>query len=330
MSQITTTVSASQDGAIEQAVEKLMLGDVVAVPTETVYGLAADALNEKAVQKIYSIKGRPSFNPLICHVGGTDMAADYIEVSAPAKKLMNKFWPGPLTIVSTRVPDCKVADTVSAGLTTLAVRCPDNKATRAIIAALGRPIAAPSANISGKLSPTTAESVAGSLSGEISLIIDGGHTQVGIESTIVGVKGDKITLLRPGTVSVDDIRDCVSLPVLNREETVVTAPGQINSHYAPNAEILLNCDKPNGQILIGFADIEGDKDLNLSSSGDLAEAAHNLFEFIRRADGLASGKAGAVISVAPIPNHGIGIAINDRLARAAAPRRIQETQVSND
>lgn len=327
MSQNTTTVSASQDGAIEQAVEKLMLGHVVAVPTETVYGLAADALNENAVRKIYSIKGRPNFNPLICHVGGSDMAADYIEVSAPAKKLMDKFWPGPLTIVSARLPDCKVADTVSAGLMTLAVRCPDNKTTRAIIAALGRPIAAPSANISGKISPTTAEGVAGSLSGKIPLIIDGGRARVGIESTIIGVEGEKITLLRPGTVSVDDISDCISLPVLDRDRAVITAPGQINSHYAPNAEILLNCEHPNGHVFIGFADIEDDRSLNLSPSGDLAEAAHNLFEFMRKADELVSNAAGSTISVAPVPNNGIGIAINDRLARAAAPRPNEETQV---
>lgn len=319
-------VSASQDGAIDRAVEKLMLDDVVAVPTETVYGLAADAHSEKAVQKIYEIKGRPSYNPLICHVSGPEMAARYIAVSAPAKKLMDMFWPGPLTIVSARKPGCEITESVSAGLVTLAVRCPDNKITQAILTALDRAIAAPSANISGRLSPTTAESVNRSLSGKIPLIIDDGQTAVGIESTIIAVDGDQITLLRPGTVSVDEISDCASLPVHDRDTTIITAPGQINSHYAPNAKVILNCDQPNDHAFIGFGGIEGNKDLNLSPDGDLAEAAHNLFEFLRKADAMGND----TIAVATIPKKGIGIAINDRLARAAAPRRGQDRQVTND
>ena len=326
MQKKTSMVSASQDGAIARAVEKLMIGDVVAVPTETVYGLAADAINEKAVQKIYDIKDRPSYNPLICHVSGPAMATRYIMVSATAKKLMDMFWPGPLTIVSARRPACKIADTVSAGLTTLAVRCPDNKTTRAIIGTLDRPIAAPSANISGKLSSTTADGVYKSLSGKIPLIIDDGQAHVGVESTIVAVDEDQITLLRPGTVSADEISDCTSRPVHDRDTSVITAPGQTNSHYAPNAKLLLNCDQPNGHVFIGYAGIERDKDLNLSPEGDLAEAAYNLFEFLRKADDLTSD----TIAVAPIPNKGIGIAINDRLARAAAPRHNKEMQVTDD
>lgn len=322
----TTMVSASQDGAIALAVEKLMQGGVVAVPTETVYGLAADALSENAVQKIYTIKGRPSFNPLICHVSSPEMAANYINVSASAKKLMDNFWPGPLTIVSARLPNCDVADAVSAGLATLAVRCPDNPTTRAVITALGRPIAAPSANISGKLSPTTAESVMEYLSGKIPLVIDGGQAKIGVESTIIAVDNNKITLLRPGTVSVDDISNCVGQPVHDHDKSVITAPGQLGSHYAPNANVILNCTQPGGDVFVGFGHIEGDRDLNLSPTANLAEAAHNLFEFLRKADGRSKGS----IAVAPIPNKGIGIAINDRLERAAASRGKEKTQVSGD
>ena len=322
----TSIVSATQDGAIALAVEKLLLGEVIGLPTETVYGLAADAQSEMAVEKIYKIKGRPSFNPLICHVSSREMADRYVEVSATAKNLMDIFWPGPLTIVSAKKPGYKIANAVSASLNTLAVRCPENKATRAIIAALGRPIAAPSANLSGKLSPTTAESVYNSLSGKISLVIDDGQTSVGIESTIVAVDGNEITLLRPGSVSAEEICDAVSLPVHDRDTSVITAPGQISSHYAPNAGILLNCDQPKGHVMIGFANTEGDKDLNLSPTGDLKEAAHNLFEYLR----LADARTDDVIAIAPIPNTGVGIAINDRLKRAAAPRANDNQEVAND
>lgn len=316
MLQKTSLVSASQDGAIELAVEKLLLGNVIGIPTETVYGLAADACNEKAVESIYRIKGRPSFNPLICHVNDFEMAARYIEVSIAAKELMTAFWPGPLTIVAPAIPNSKIAPAVSAGLDTLAVRCPNNETTRAVIQSLGHPIAAPSANPSGKLSPTTADSVLSSLSGKIPLIIDGGQTDVGIESTIVAVDDQKITLLRPGSISADEISDCTGLLIHDRDTALITAPGQLKSHYAPNSTVLLNCSQPNSSTFIGFADIEVERDLNLSPSGDLAEAAHNLFEFLRKADARSNG----TIAVAPIPNKGIGVAVNDRLQRAAAPR----------
>jgi len=316
MPQKTSTVSASQDGAIELAVEKLLLGNVIGVPTETVYGLAADACNKKAVASIYKIKSRPSFNPLICHVNDFEMATKYIEVSPTAQKLMSAFWPGPLTIVSAAKPNSSIAPAISAGLNTLAVRCPNNEATRAIIKLLGRPVAAPSANPSGKLSPTTANSVFASLDGKIPLIIDGGQTDIGIESTIVAVEDKKITLLRPGSISADEISDCTGLSVYDRDTTLVTAPGQLKSHYAPNSKVILNCRQPNCSTYVGFSDLEVERDLNLSPSGDLAEAAHNLFEFLREADTRSNG----TIAIAPIPNNGIGIAINDRLQRAAAPR----------
>lgn len=314
----TAIISAAQDGAIAQAVEHLMQGHPVAVPTETVYGLAADACNDEAVAAIYAAKGRPSFNPLISHVSSPEMAAAFVEIPAAAKGLMQAFWPGPLTLVLPKRADCSVSPAVSAGLDTLAVRCPANAVTRAIIDRLGKPIAAPSANPSGKLSPTTAEAVRAGLDGKIPLIIDDGQTGVGIESTIVGIAGNKITLLRPGSITADEIADAAGAPVLDRDSSTITAPGQLASHYAPKAPLRLGATAADGAFLLGFGAIDGN--LNLSAKGDLAEAAHNLFDYLRRADEHASGG----IAVAPIPNEGIGIAINDRLKRAAAPRDAAE------
>lgn len=314
MTATATLVSASQDGAIDLAVEKLLTGDVVAVPTETVYGLAADATNDDAVAKIYAVKGRPSFNPLICHVSDASMANRYVHLSSAAKKLMARHWPGPLTIVSNRKADATISTTVTAGLETLAIRCPDNPITQGIIKKLNRPIAAPSANPSGQLSPTNARSVLLSLGPQIPLIIDDGPTRVGIESTIVSVDGDTLTLLRPGTVTVDELSTSTGLQVLDRQNNKITAPGQLSSHYAPNARLLLNRKSSDAGLFIGFGKVDGD--FNLSSSGDLHEAARNLFEVLRRAD-----ETGApTITIAPVPNKGVGIAINDRLKRAAAPR----------
>ncbi|NVJ98301.1 MAG: threonylcarbamoyl-AMP synthase [Alphaproteobacteria bacterium] len=310
----TQVISEQQNGAVSAAVQQLSAGNLVAVPTETVYGLAADATESSAVQQIYAVKGRPSFNPLISHVADASMAKQYVKISPLAAKLMKIFWPGPLTIVLTALEDSGIAPEVSAGLDTLAVRCPAKETTRAIIAKLGRPIAAPSANPSGKLSPTTADDVLAGLRGKIPLIIDGGDTPVGIESTIIGVRDDKLYLLRPGTITSDDIADATGQPVLDRDETEISAPGQLLSHYAPNASVRLNATrKQQGEILIGFGDIAGD--LNLSASGDLSESAHNLFKILRKADSKSER-----IAVAPIPDRGIGIAINDRLRRAAAPR----------
>ena len=314
MTATATLVSASQDGAIDLAVEKLLNGAVVAVPTETVYGLAADATNDDAVAKIYAVKERPSFNPLICHVGDVSMAERYIRVSSAAEKLMSQYWPGPLTIVSGRKPDAPISHTVTAGLDTLAIRCPDSSVTREIIKRLGRPIAAPSANPSGQLSPTRAQSVMTSLGHKIPLVIDDGPTRVGIESTIVSVEGDILTLLRPGTVTVDELSATTGLQVLDRQNNEITAPGQLSSHYAPNARVLLNGSPVDADIFIGFGEIDGD--FNLSPSGDTREAAKNLFEILRQADQI--GKP--TIAVAAIPNEGVGIAVNDRLKRAAAPR----------
>jgi len=311
----TQVLLSQEDGAIEEAVERLIAGELVAVPTETVYGLAANALNETSVAKIFAVKGRPSHNPLICHVADIAMAERYVHVSEPAKILMQHYWPGPLTVVLPKRDDCQIADAASAGLKTLAVRSPDNAATLRLIAALDRAIAAPSANPSGKLSPTCAADVLAGLGGKIPLILDGGSTSIGIESTIISVTGTHITLLRPGTILADDISETSGLPVFDRDNETITAPGQLTSHYAPNTTIRLNATaSKDGEYHIGFGEIEGD--LSLSASGDLTEAAHNLFTVMRVAD----AKQATCIAVAPIPNKGIGFAINDRLLRAAAPR----------
>lgn len=312
MSISNALVSASQDGAIARAVEKLLAGELVAVPTETVYGLAADATNSVAVQKIYQTKGRPSFNPLICHVSSVAMAKELVELPQLAINLADKFWPGPLTIVCAIIENSAVAAEVTAGLDTLAVRCPANEITREIIEKLNRPIAAPSANPSGKLSPTRAQTVYSTMGDRVSMIIDDGPTQVGIESTIIFVEEDKITLLRPGTITPDAISAVSGVAVNDRNDNQITAPGQLASHYAPEAAVHLNQQPREGVTFIGFGKVGGD--FNLSPSGDLEEAAHNLFETLRQAD------RGLPIAVAPIPNEGIGIAINDRLNRAAAER----------
>lgn len=310
----TQVVSEAEKGAVTAAVSCLSKGQLVAIPTETVYGLAADATEHSAVQQIFEVKGRPSFNPLICHVAGPEMAKKFVEVDPISTSLMEKFWPGPLTLVLPAKKDSRIADPVSAGLNTLAVRCPDKEITRTIIDELGHPIAAPSANPSGKLSPTSADDVLAGLAGKIPLVIDAGPSREGIESTIVGIKDEKLYLLRPGTITAEDISEKTSLPVFDRDDNEITAPGQLLSHYAPNAPVRLNAaEKQAGEVLIGFGDIEGD--MTLSASGNLSEAAHNLFKTIRFAD-----KSGLTIAVAPIPNTGVGIAINDRLHRAAAPR----------
>ena len=307
---------------VEDAVASLDAGFPVAIPTETVYGLACDATNSESVKRVYSAKGRPSHNPLIIHVSDRDMAERYVRIPALADRLMQHFWPGPLTFVLPQTPDNGISPEVSAGLDTLAVRCPAHSAAREIIGAFNRPVAAPSANPSGKLSPVTAHDVDSGLGDRIPLIIDGGKTDVGIESTIISIEDDTLRLLRPGSITAEDITVLAGVPVLGRDNTKkITAPGQLASHYAPDAQLLINCDTPAGDVHIGFG--IGACAFNLSPQGSLAEAANNLFSTLRTADMQARG---GTISVAPIPNHSIGIAINDRLRRAAAPRPQKDTQ----
>ncbi len=302
-----TQIVAPDAAGMARAVALLAAGEVVALPTETVYGLAAVAANGAAVARIFAAKGRPSFNPLIVHVADAAQAATLVEVNATAAALMAAHWPGPLTLVLQLKPDAPVAGLVSAGLPTLAVRCPAHPVMQAAIAAVG-PLAAPSANASGKISATHARHVLASLRGRIPLIVDSGPSHAGVESTIIGVDGDRVTLLRPGAVAAaPDWRTATG--------NSITAPGQLASHYAPEQPVRLGAlTAAPHEFHIGFGAVRGD--LSLSPAGDTIEAAANLFEALHLAQ--ASGRA--AIAVAPVPMAGLGVAINDRLARAAAER----------
>lgn len=308
-----TAVLPADAAGIAAAADTLAAGQLVALPTETVYGLAADATNGEAVARIYAAKGRPSFNPLIVHVDGPAMAARLASIPPLAETLMDAFWPGPLTLVLPARPDSPAASLVQAGLPTIAIRCPHHPVAQAVIAKLGRPIAAPSANPSGRISPTKAEHVLAGLSGRIPLILDAGATEAGLESTIVAVEGDQMRLLRPGPVPAEAL--AAFAPVLAAAEGKIQAPGQMLSHYAPAQPVRLNATTPEAhEFFIGFKDLNGN--LNLSPQGNLIEAAARLFEALHIAE--ASGASG--IAVAPIPETGLGAALNDRLRRAAAPR----------
>lgn len=299
--------------AVEEAARLIRAGYPVAIPSETVYGLAADATNGEAVAAIYAAKGRPSFNPLIVHVSDSAMAEELATFSPLARRLAERFWPGPLTLVLPAHPQSPVAPLAMAGLPSVALRCPAHPAMQAVIAASGRPLAAPSANRSGAISPTTAAHVQASLGDRIPLIIDGGATPRGIESTIVAVDGERLRLLRPGPVTVEDVRDAIGLEVaLPGGSGSIEAPGQLMSHYCPDKPVRIDVSDPEPQeYLIGFGEMPCD--YNLSVTGDLTEAAANLFAALHVAD---AGDRHA-IAVAPVPHYGLGLAINDRLARAA-------------
>jgi L-threonylcarbamoyladenylate synthase len=300
------------DEAVTEAAALIRAGQCVAVPTETVYGLAADATNAESVARIYTAKGRPSFNPLIVHVADRAMAERLGQFDALAARIADLWWPGPLTIVVPRTVDCPVASLATAGLDTIALRMPAHPAMRTLIAAAGLPLAAPSANASGGVSPTKARHVLASLDGRIPLLIDGGTCTRGLESTIVRPMGDHIVLLRPGPVTGEDISTALNVPVSDDTSGTISAPGQLASHYAPGKPVLLNQTEPvEGAYMIGYG--PGPCDYCLSRRSDMTEAAARLF------DALHAGAASdcPMIAVAPIPNEGLGIAINDRLARAA-------------
>lgn len=315
-------IEQASAAAIEAAGQHIRGGRLVAFPTETVYGLGADATNAHAVAGIYAAKGRPSFNPLIVHVAGIAEAGRIAEMPLTARRLAERFWPGPLTLVLARRPESGIADLVTAGLDSVAVRVPDSVVAQALLRAAGRPIAAPSANLSGRLSPTLAEDVAGDLGDRVALILDGGPTRHGLESTIVAVAGEDVTLLRPGAVTAEAIEAVTGRPLTRSLDASdkPSSPGQLESHYAPHARIRLGAsDVRAGEALLAFGpnvpETRGPL-VNLSPSGDLVEAAANLFSGLRALD--ASGAA--TIAVMSIPAHGLGEAINDRLRRAAAPR----------
>jgi L-threonylcarbamoyladenylate synthase len=306
----------------------LKAGGLVAFPTETVYGLGADATNARAVARLYDAKGRPAFNPLIAHVTGTAAAKALARFDANAEKLAAAFWPGPLTLVLPKTPDCPVAELATAGLDSVAVRMPHHDVAQKILLAFGRPIVAPSANRSGHVSPTTAGHVLADLRGRIDLIVDGGATPVGVESTIVACLGEP-TLLRPGGVPREAIEKILDRPLAGAPVEPATAddaplaPGMLASHYAPRSPLRPDARRVEpGEALLAFGPShpEGAANatvmLNLSSRGDLIEAAANLFSHLRALDGANA----TAIAVMPIPHQGLGEAINDRLARAAAPR----------
>lgn len=294
----------------------------MAVPTETVYGLAADATNGAAVARIFEAKRRPRFNPLIAHVADRAMAERIAVFEPLAKKLADAFWPGPLTLVLPLRADAGIHPLVAAGLDTIAIRMPRGFAAQ-LIAAVGRPLAAPSANSSGRITATTAAHVADDLGARVPLVVDGGSTPVGLESTIVQVSGDAVELLRPGGVAASDIEALLGKPLLRGHTAGIAAPGMMASHYAPGAAMRLNVAEvqPDEALLAFGPDRAAGAEkaastLNLSPSGDLVEAAANLFAYMQDLD--RSGAA--TIAVEPIPATGLGEAINDRLARAAAPR----------
>lgn len=299
-----TRVLPFTDETIAEAARLILAGEPVAVATETVYGLAADATRPAAVARIYEAKGRPTFNPLIVHVPDLAAAEKLGEFSDEALRLAEQHWPGPLTLVIPLRPESRIASIVTAGLPTIGLRVPGHPAMQALLRATGRPLAAPSANASGSISPTRAEHVAKSLGGRIPLIVDAGATERGLESTIVAATGGPLRLLRPGPIEVD------------AEQATgdrIEAPGQLPTHYAPSKPVRLDVSTAvENEYLIGFGPIAGDA--NLSASGDLVEAASRLFHLLHQAD--ASDKPR--IAVAPVPDHGLGAAINDRLRRAAA------------
>ncbi|MBA3511470.1 L-threonylcarbamoyladenylate synthase [Sphingomonas sp.] len=301
-----TRVAPFSDDAIGEAAELVRSGEPVAIATETVYGLAADATNAAAVARIYEAKGRPRFNPLIVHVPDLGAAGRIGELGPEALELARQHWPGPLTLVVPLKADAGIASLVTAGLATIALRVPSHRAMQALLRATGRPLAAPSANASGSISPTRAEHVLQSLDGKIELIVDDGPCGRGIESTIVAATGGALRLLRPGPILVD-------APAGFGE--AIESPGQLQSHYAPSKPLRLEViEAASDEYLIGFGPVAGDS--SLSRSGDSVEAAARLFDLLHFADMSPKPR----IAVAPVPGEGLGIAINDRLRRAAGRR----------
>jgi len=319
--ELATRLLSADRAAIVAAARVLGEGGLVAFPTETVYGLGADATNGAAVARLYAAKGRPRFNPLIAHVADLDAALSLARFSEDAKRLAAAFWPGPLTLVLPKADGCAVSELATAGLDSIAVRVPDHPVARDLLEAFGKPVVAPSANRSGHVSPTAASHVHADLGGRIDLIIDGGATSVGVESTIVSCLAVP-TLLRPGGLPRDAIERVLGHALAVAEpstDEAPLAPGMLASHYAPKTPLRLNArDVRDGEALLAFGTNIPDaaRVLNLSPTGDLVEAAANLFSHLRALD--AYGARG--IAVMPIPNDDLGEAINDRLARAAAPR----------
>jgi L-threonylcarbamoyladenylate synthase len=325
---LTTQILAANEASVATAARCLANGGLVAFPTETVYGLGADATNPAAIARLYQAKGRPAFNPLIAHVGDLRDARRIARFDATATLLAEALWPGPLTLVLPKTENCAVADLATAGLNTIAVRVPVHPVARAILRAFGGPVVAPSANLSGHVSPTTAAHVQSDLAGRIDLIVDGGAVEVGVESTIVGCF-DVPVLLRPGGLPRGEIERVLGRTLLQPPADPVSnsgqplAPGMLASHYAPRTQVRLDADRVEaGEVLLAFGpDLLPGGDaaiavMNLSVRDDLTEAAANLFGYLRALD----AKGARAIAVMPVPHHGLGEAINDRLRRAAMGR----------
>jgi L-threonylcarbamoyladenylate synthase len=325
---LTTSIMPASETAVAAAARCLAEGGLVGFPTETVYGLGADATNPAAIARLYQAKGRPSFNPLIAHVGDLKAARRIGVFDAQATALAEAFWPGPLTLVLPRTRDCAVADLATAGLDTVAIRVPAHPVALEILRAFNRPVVAPSANLSGHVSPTTAAHVQSDLAGRIDLIVDGGAVAVGIESTIVGCFETPM-LLRPGGLSRGEIERVLGRSLMRLADdpgngtSQPLAPGMLASHYAPRTPVRLNAvSVAAGEALLAFGDdvvagVEATTvTMNLSAQGDLNEAAANLFSYLRALD----SKRAYTIAVMPIPHRGLGEAINDRLRRAAMGR----------
>jgi L-threonylcarbamoyladenylate synthase len=300
------------------AAQALREGKLVAFPTETVYGLGADATNDAAVARVYAAKGRPSFNPLIVHVPDAGSGFALGSFSPEARALAAAFWPGPLSLVVPRAPSCPVSLLASSGLDSIAIRVPAHPVALDLLKAVGRPVVAPSANPSGRISPTTAEHVRRHLKDKLAMVLDGGRCKVGVESSVVSFMEGAPKLLRQGGVPRPDIEKVLGHAIAVESHSARPhAPGQLMSHYAPHAELRLNVDAPRaGEAYLGFGPLHAHGPWTLSATGDLVEAAASLFRLLHEID--ATGVAR--IAVAPVPHHGLGEAINDRLLRAAAPR----------
>lgn len=303
---------------IAAAAQALREGRLVAFPTETVYGLGADAGNDAAVARVYAAKGRPSFNPLIVHVESAEAAFRLGQFSDEARALARAFWPGPLSIVVPRAPGCPVSLLASAGLDSIAIRVPAHPMALDLLKAVERPVVAPSANPSGRISPTSAEHVRRHLKGEVAMVLDGGRCKVGVESSVVSFLDDGPKLIRHGGIPRADIEKALGHAIaVETHAARPHAPGQLTSHYAPHAELRLNAEAPReGEAYLGFGPLHAHGPWSLSPGGDLVEAAATLFRLLHEIDATGVRR----IAVAPIPHHGLGEAINDRLLRAAAPR----------
>ena len=312
-----TPILPASDAGVTRAAELIRGGQLVAFPTETVYGLGGDATDDLAVARIFDAKGRPRFNPLIVHLPDLAAAERVAVFDDIARNVAQAFWPGPLTLVLPLRAGAGLSPLVTAGLSTVAIRVPAHPLARALLRAVGRSVAAPSANPSGRVSPTRAAHVLDGLSGRIAAVLDGGACAVGVESTILGLAGPP-ALLRPGGIPAEALEAALGQRLaIGGSAEKPSAPGQLASHYAPAAAVRLGAHAAEtGEILVGFGPVKGD--LSLSETGDMVEAAANLFHILREADALA-GPAGR-IAFAPVPDHGLGRAINDRLRRAAAPR----------